>query len=52
MSNQEKVSTTAQSNLPHVLSLCLIFISTLAIIAAGYIHGNMQLLTTLKNARS
>ena len=38
--------------LPNVLSLVLLFISTLAIIIAGYIHGHMDLLTTLKNASS
>ena len=35
--------------LPNVLSLVLLFISTLAIIIAGYVHGHMDLLTTLKN---
>ncbi len=35
---------------PNVISLVLIFISSLGIIYAGYIHGNMHLLTTLKNA--
>ena len=35
---------------PNVISLVLIFISSLGIIYAGYIHRNMHLLTTLKNA--
>ena len=36
--------------LPNILMLVLLFVSTLAIIYVGYIHGNMHLLTTLKNA--
>jgi len=36
--------------IPHVISLCLIFVAVIAIIIYGYFHGNMHLLTTLKNA--
>lgn len=35
---------------PLVISLVVIFILTLCVIALGYHHGNMHLLTTLKNA--
>jgi hypothetical protein len=47
----EKINSALMiSPLPNVLMLILLFISTLGIIYAGYIHGNMHLLTTLKNA--
>jgi len=36
--------------IPNVIALVVIFILSLATIAAGYFHGNMHLLTTLKNA--
>jgi uncharacterized membrane protein YciS (DUF1049 family) len=35
---------------PLVLSLVACFVFAIGIIVAGYIHGNMHLLTTLKNA--
>ena len=41
---------TNKSALPNVLALVAIFILSLATIVAGYFHGNMHLLTTLKNA--
>ena len=41
---------TLPTPLPNVLSLVLLFLSVFGIIYAGYIHGNMHLLTTLKNA--
>jgi len=52
MSNVEKTSGIVKHNeyLPHVISLCLTFVAVLAIIVLGYLHGNMHLLTTLKNA--
>jgi hypothetical protein len=52
MSNVEKVSGTVKHDeyIPHVISLCLIFVACIAIIILGYFHGNMHLLTTLKNA--
>jgi len=37
---------------PHVISLVTLFLVTLITIYAGYIHGNMHLITTLKNAHS
>ena len=37
---------------PLVLSLVACFVFAIGIIVAGYIHGNMHLLTTLKNAAS
>jgi hypothetical protein len=36
--------------IPNVLALGLLFLSTIGIILAGYIHGKMDLLTVLKNA--
>ena len=35
---------------PLVLSLVACFVFALGIIIAGYFHGNMHLITTLKNA--
>jgi len=35
---------------PHVISLVTLFLVTLVTIYAGYKHGNMHLITTLKNA--
>ena len=35
---------------PLVLSLVACFVFAISIIVAGYIHGNMHLLTVLKNA--
>jgi hypothetical protein len=36
----------------NVSSLVLLGVLTLDIIYAGYVHGNMDLLTTLKNAKN
>ena len=36
--------------IPNVIALGVLLLLTLATIYAGYIHGNMHLLTTLKNA--
>lgn len=36
--------------IPQLIGLGMIILLTLATIYAGYIHGNMHLLTTLKNA--
>ena len=41
---------TSSTPLPNILMLVLLFLSTIGIIIAGYIHGNMHLLTVLKNA--
>jgi|TARA_B100000073_G_scaffold278969_1_gene239382 uncharacterized protein YneF (UPF0154 family) len=35
----------------NIIALVVVTLSTLAVIVAGYFHGNMHLLTTLKNAR-
>jgi len=37
---------------PLVISLVVVFLITITTIVAGYFHGNMHLLTTLKNAHS
>ena len=36
---------------PQLIGLGLFFFGTLGIIYAGYVHGKMHLLTTLKNAK-
>lgn len=41
---------TLEPPVPNVIMLGLLFLATLATIWAGYIHGKMHLLTTLKNA--
>ena len=41
---------TTNPTIPLVLSLVVCFLFAIAIIVAGYFHGNMHLLTTLKNA--
>ena len=38
------------STMPLVLGLVACFLFAIAIIVAGYFHGHMHLLTTLKNA--
>ena len=50
--NSEKEHTTLTPPVPNVIMLGLLFLLTLATIYAGYMHGNMHLLTTLKNASS
>ena len=37
---------------PNVIMLGVLFLVTIATIVAGYFHGNMHLLTVLKNATS
>ena len=37
---------------PLILSLVGCFLFAIGIIVVGYIHGNMHLITTLKNAHS
>ncbi len=41
-----------KSPLPNVISLGVIMLLTLGTIVLGYFHGNMHLLTVLKNASS
>ena len=49
--NQNTSATnTLASPLPNILSLVALFIITLLTIYAGYVHGNMHLITVLKNA--
>lgn len=47
-SKKEVISSTP---LPNILMLGLLFLITLGIIYAGYVKGNMHLLTVLKNAK-
>jgi hypothetical protein len=48
--NSPKEHTTLTPPVPNVIMLGLLFLATLVIIVAGYIHGEMHLLTVLKNA--
>ena len=42
---------TLPTPLPNVIMLGLLFLMTLGIIYAGYVKGDMHLLTVLKNAK-
>ena len=42
---------TLSTPLPNILMLGLLFLITLGIIYAGYVKGDMHLLTVLKNAK-
>ena len=46
-----KKVATLPTPLPNVLMLGLLFLMTLGIIYAGYVKGDMHLLTVLKNAK-
>jgi hypothetical protein len=38
--------------IPQIIGLGVLFLSSIGVIVLGYFHGNMNLLTTLKNAAS
>jgi len=44
------VTNTLEPPVPNILALVALFIITLLTIYAGYVHGNMHLITVLKNA--
>lgn len=46
-----KKEVTLPTPLPNILMLGLLFLMTLGIIYAGYVKGDMHLLTVLKNAK-
>jgi hypothetical protein len=46
------VTNTLEPPVPNIIMLGVLFLLTLVTIYAGYIHGNMHLLTTLKAALS
>ena len=46
-----KKEVTLSTPLPNILMLGLLFLMTLGIIYAGYVKGDMHLLTVLKNAK-
>ena len=48
--DSEKINTSSTIS-PNILMLGLLFLMTLGIIYAGYVKGNMHLLTVLKNAK-
>ena len=41
----------SNNNLPLTLAFIGVILLTLSVILAGYFHGDMHLLTTLKNAK-
>jgi len=52
---REQQSTSSNSTLPKnpivpTLMFLGVIVATLSVIVAGYFHGNMHLITTLKNA--
>ena len=54
---REQQSTSSNSTLPKnpivpTLMFLGVIVATLSVIVAGYFHGNMHLITTLKNAAS
>ena len=56
---QESISSSKEESLPkldppvpNVIMLGVLFLLTIATIVAGYVHGNMHLITVLKNAAS
>jgi len=44
------MKTEDKPPVPQVIALIVVFLATIGVIFLGYIHGNMHLLTTLKNA--
>lgn len=46
------VTKYTNETIPLILSLVVCFLFAISIIVAGYFHGSMHLLTTLKNAIS
>ena len=48
--NTPSSSTLPKNPIVPILMLLGVIVATLSVIVAGYIHGNMHLLTTLKNA--
>jgi len=44
------VTNTLEPPVPNIIMLIVLFILTLVTIYAGYVHGDMKLLTVLKNA--
>ena len=48
--NTPTSSTLPKNPIVPTLMLLGVIVATLSVIVAGYIHGNMHLLTTLKNA--
>ena len=46
--NSPKDHTTSTTTLPNVIMLGLLFLSTIAIIVSGYIHGDMHFAKVLE----
>ena len=49
---QQNTPSSLKDPTTPILMLLGVIVATLSVIVAGYIHGNMHLLTTLKNAAS
>ena len=47
---QQNTPSSLKDPTTPILMLLGVIVATLSVIVAGYIHGNMHLLTTLKNA--
>ena len=47
---QTHSSSLNEPPIPNLIMLGVLLLATLATIVAGYFHGNMHLITTLKNA--
>ena len=50
--NTPSSSTLPKNPIVPILMLLGVIVATLSVIVAGYFHGHMHLLTTLKNAAS
>ena len=50
--NSPKEHTTLTPPVPNVIMLVLLFLATIAIIAAGYIHGDMHFAKVLEHLKS
>ena len=48
----EKTNISLTTPLPNVLMLVLLFLATIAIIIAGYIHGDMHFAKVLENLKN
>ena len=48
--NGDDLGSKEPQTLTHLIMLGVLLLATLATIVAGYFHGNMHLITTLKNA--
>ena len=50
LTNQKQDNPEDFNRVPYILMFVGVILCTLLVIVAGYFHGNMHLITTLKNA--